>query len=251
METKKRIYVGLLTASLLFIFVVVLTLWYLITHRDIIINQIVLIAVAVIFGIILIVMGIGILAMVIMIVKSKSIPSMENLTLWANDLLFPVSIFIGKLIGIEKEKILKSFIAVNNYIVKSRKSIPREKVLMLLPHCLQNTDCPHKITIDINNCKKCGKCPVGQLRDLCDHYHAVLRVATGGTLARKWILEENPSAVIAIACERDLASGIQDTGGHLPVLGVLNIRPNGPCVNTDVSLDQVNQALKTICKGGY
>lgn len=250
METKKRIYVGLLSASLLFITLVALSLWYLITHRDIIINQILLIAVVVVFGIILMIMGMGILAMVIMIVKSKSIPSLENLTLWANDLLFPVSIFIGKLMGIEKEKILKSFIAVNNYIVRSRKIIPREKVLMLLPHCLQSSDCPHKITIDINNCKKCGKCPVGQLRDLCDRYQAVLRVATGGTLARKWIMEESPTAVIAIACERDLASGIQDTGGHLPVLGVLNIRPNGPCINTNVSLDQVDQALRIICKGG-
>jgi len=88
LEAKKRIYVGLLTASLLFILVVALTLWYLITHRDIIINQIVLITVAVIFGIILIVMGIGILAMVIMIMKSKSIPSMENLTLWAKRFAF-------------------------------------------------------------------------------------------------------------------------------------------------------------------
>ncbi len=208
-----------------------------------------LISIAVLLGMVFLILGLGILAIVIMIIKSRSIPSLEKLTLWANELLFPISLFIGRLLGVEKEKILKSFISVNNYIVASKRVLPGEKILMLLPHCLQNSDCPFKITIDINNCKKCGKCPIGQLRELGDKYNAVLKVATGGTLARKWIEEVRPRAVIAIACERDLASGIQDTGG-LPVLGVLNSRPNGPCFNTNVCLEQVDQAFRVIIQGG-
>ncbi len=248
METKKRIYVGLLAASLLFEMALAAMIWYVIVNRDIIISQIMLIIVAVILGIVFLILGIGILATVIMIIRSKDMPSLEKLTLWANELLFPIALVIGRLMGLEKNKILKSFISVNNYIVASKKILPGERILMLLPHCLQNSDCPFKITMDINNCKNCGKCPIGQLKELGAKYNAVLKVATGGTLARKWIEEVRPRAVNAVACERDLAAGIQDTGG-LPVMGVLNSRPYGPCMNTDVSLEQVDQAFKTILKG--
>ncbi len=248
METKKRIYVGLLAASLLFEMTIALMIWYIIVNRDIIISQIMLIIVAVVLGIIFLILGIGILATVIMIMRSKTMPSLEKITLWANELLFPIALVIGRLMGFERDKILKSFISVNNYIVASKKILPGDKILMLLPHCLQNSDCPFKITIDINNCKNCGKCPIGQLRDMGARYNAVLKVATGGTLARKWIEEVKPRAVIAVACERDLAAGIQDTGG-LPVMGVLNSRPHGPCMNTDVCLEQVDQAFRTIMKG--
>ena len=249
METKKRIYIGLLAASLLLEMSLAFMICYVIVNRDIIISQIMLITVAVLLAIVFLILGIGILAIVIMIIKSRSIPSLEKLTLWANELLFPITLFIGRLLGVEKEKILKSFISVNNYIVASKRILPGEKILMLLPHCLQNSDCPFKITIDINNCKNCGKCPIGQLRELADKYNAVLKVATGGTLARKWIEEVRPLAVIAVACERDLASGIHDTGG-LPVVGVLNSRPNGHCFNTNVCLEQVDQAFRTIIQGG-
>ena len=249
MEIKKRLYIGLLAASLLLEMSLAFMIWYVVVNRDIIVSQIMLITVAVLLGIVFLILGMGILAIVIMIIKSRSIPSLEKLTLWANELLFPITLFIGRLLGVEKEKILKSFISVNNYIVASKRILPGDKILMLLPHCLQNSDCPFKITIDINNCKNCGKCPIGQLRELADKYNAVLKVATGGTLARKWIEEVRPRAVVAVACERDLASGIQDTGG-LPVLGVLNSRPNGPCFNTDVCLEQVDQALRTIIQGG-
>ena len=54
-----------------------------------------------------------------------------------------------------------------------------------------------------------------------------------------------PKAVLAIACERDLMSGIQDVF-PLPAVGVLNIRPNGPCYNTSVDMNEVRRQLEEI-----
>ena len=48
--------------------------------------------------------------------------------------------------------------------------------------------------------------------------------------------------VIAVACERDLVSGIYDAF-PLRVFGVFNDRVNGPCVNTDVSIEQIKETL--------
>ncbi len=69
-----------------------------------------------------------------------------------------------------------------------------------------------------------------------------LAVASGGTFARKAIKDQKPKAVVAIACYRDLFSGMRDMK-KVPIIGVLNERPNGPCYNTTVQLCRVNQAL--------
>ena len=69
-------------------------------------------------------------------------------------------------------------------------------------------------------------------------------VATGGTLARLIVVERRPHLIIAVACERDLSSGIQDSY-PLPVFGVINHRPHGPCYDTLVDLEKVEEALKT------
>ena len=51
-------------------------------------------------------------------------------------------------------------------------------------------------------------------------------------------------AVVGIACERDLVSGIRDVYPLLPVLAVPNVRPMGPCKETRVDLEKVEEAVR-------
>ncbi len=67
-------------------------------------------------------------------------------------------------------------------------------------------------------------------------------MATGGTIARRIVVQLRPRMIIAVACHRDLASGIQDTY-PLPVYGVLNERPHGPCIDTTVAIENVEEML--------
>lgn len=160
--------------------------------------------------------------------------------------LFPMAVRIGKIFGVNRRQLEGSFIAVSNLIfMKSRIKVPANKLLVLVPHCLQLATCPHKITIDPNNCKRCGGCNIGDLMKLSEELGFIFFVATGGTLARKVVKNNRPQAVLAIACERDLMSGIQDVY-PLPAVGVLNIRPNGPCYNTRVDIDEVRKTLSQI-----
>ena len=108
-------------------------------------------------------------------------------------------------------------------------------VLLLMPHCLQDKDCLVKITHRVQNCKRCGKCSIKDLLGLAEKYGVHIAVATGGTIARRIVIETRPDLIIAVACERDLTSGIQDTT-PLPVYGIFNQRPFGPCLNTQVAL---------------
>ena len=160
--------------------------------------------------------------------------------------LFPAVVRIGKIFGIKRRQIEGSFVAVSNLIfMKSGIKVPAKKLLVLSPHCLQLSTCPHKITRDPNNCKRCGGCNIGDLMKLSEELGFTFFVATGGTLARQVVQKLRPQAVLAIACERDLMSGIQDVY-PLPAVGVLNIRPNGPCNNTRVDIDEVRRVLSQI-----
>ena len=246
METKKRLYVGLMLVSLGMLALLIIGLGYILKNHDVIFSQILLTTLMSLFIMVLLFLALGLLALVIMIVRSKTSPTMENIVTIVNNWLFPWAITVGKIVGLSRETILSSFISVNNYLVRSKDTnLTADKVMVLAPHCLQNSDCPHKITLDIDNCLECGNCKIGELKQLCAQENAMFKIAGGGTLARKFIKENQPGGVIAIACENDLALGIQDIG-VLPVLGVLNCRPHGPCVNTDVDLSSVQQAMQSL-----
>ncbi|KKY02901.1 hypothetical protein VN21_00445, partial [Paraclostridium benzoelyticum] len=143
-----------------------------------------------------------------------------------------------------KDEIRKVYIKLNNnYIYSNRYKIKAEDILILIPHCIQKSECKLKITTNVRNCKSCGLCNVKDLIDLQDKYNVHVFIATGGTLARKKIKETRPKAVVAVACERDLTAGVQDIR-QVPVLGVFNKRPNGPCVDTKIDANEVENAIK-------
>lgn len=165
-------------------------------------------------------------------------------------LLLPLMSFVGKICGVSRDKVQRSFIEINNQLVLAQH--PRaaaDKLLLLMPHCLQFHECQFRITGSVVHCKKCGKCPIKGLVELSEKYGVGLAVATGGTLARRIVVERRPKLIIAVACERDLSSGIQDSY-PLPVYGVINHRPHGPCYDTQVNLVRVEEALQTFLVPG-
>ncbi|MDR3564851.1 MAG: DUF116 domain-containing protein [Negativicutes bacterium] len=185
------------------------------------------------------------IAGIVLAILGFQTPSLFLGVAWsAINLLFPLAISLGKLFDIEKERIERSFIEVSNHLVRQKHiQVKPERLLILTPHCIQNESCPHKITRDASNCRECGKCRVGDLVALSREYGVHLAVVTGGTLARKVVKTLRPQAILAIACERDLTTGIQDVF-PLPAVGILNERPEGPCCNTSVDIARVEKAIK-------
>jgi uncharacterized protein len=160
--------------------------------------------------------------------------------------LLPLIEQMGRLFGIPKDTIRQSFVAMNNSLVTSQRlKIKPDRILILLPHCLQLSECEIKVTGEINKCLRCGRCDIMGLAELAQKYSVDISVATGGTLARKVIVEKRPKLVLAVACERDLTSGIKDCY-PLPVIGVLNDRPFGPCFNTKVDVAKLDEALRSV-----
>ena len=186
----------------------------------------------------------GVLSLGLIFLLAKPLPALERMALWAVSLLYPLAQRLCGIFGISSEALAQSFISVNNRLVllKNKRCQPGE-LLLLLPHCLQWNGCPHKLDTAARGCHSCGQCQLGELLELQTEYGIGLAIATGGTLARQVIAQMRPSCVVAVACERDLLSGIMETK-PLAVYGVLNERPHGPCFNTKVSLVQIREAIE-------
>lgn len=155
----------------------------------------------------------------------------------------PVMEILARLAGVSPEEVRRSFIKVNNELSFRLGAVfEPERILVLLPHCLQRADCRIRLSYAVDACERCGRCPLTGLLALRDAYGVSLAIATGGTIARRIVVEARPGLILAVACERDLTTGIQDTH-PLPVYGILNERPHGPCRNTLVSLAELEATL--------
>jgi hypothetical protein len=145
-----------------------------------------------------------------------------------------------------RQDLQRSFIRINNHLIQSlRLKVPYNRLLILTPHCVQKSVCGIKVTGTENHCTSCGMCRVGDLKILTQRYGVEVAIATGGTLARKVITEKKPKAILAVACERDLVSGIRDAS-KLPVYGIANERPHGPCKDTTFNLGELEMMIKEL-----
>jgi len=109
-------------------------------------------------------------------------------------------------------------------LIRSRK-VGKGELLLLIPRCLS------KETLD------------GVL-NIAGKYGVPVFVATRGQLARRVIRERRPRAVVAVACERDMVSGLHDVAGKVPVLGLTMTLPAGPCKDARLNLGQLEEWVK-------
>lgn len=140
-------------------------------------------------------------------------------------------------------------ISLNNLFTRLRRiKVSPENLLLLVPRCLQKNGCAQTLGEVIDDCNACGQCGVTDLLALRDEFGIHCSVAGGGKEARAFVRNPQVKAVVAIACEKELAQGILAVFPR-PVLGVLNIQTNGPCRNTQVNPDHVREAICSMLKG--
>jgi len=240
---RKRLFIGLLGVACALVLAVAFLLWWVPNVGLGTIHP----ALPVFFGVVLAALSLSIVAglslLILTLLSGRDLLFSERLRKVVIKYLFPAIIALGRLAGIDRDTLQQSFIALNNQLVRAKKlRVPPAKTLILLPHCIQMFDCAIKITGDVKKCRRCGKCDISGLAELAASRGIDIAVATGGTLARKIIVEKRPRFILAVACERDLTSGIRDAY-PLPVIGILNRRPEGPCVNTHIVLAEVERTL--------
>lgn len=224
-ETGKRLFLGLSIFALFLLAMVVIFVWYMIEPRIVQINSgLAQYAKWVIFGLICILFFVFFQTVLSIIFHRNLLIRIKDKN-FSITFLTPIILSLGKKIGISYDRIGNSFIKVSNsLILTTRWKISRSKILILLPRCLRR--------------------PIQKkIISIAEKYHCLIYTVPGGELARKIIAEQKPSAVIGVACERDLLSGIRDVH-HIPVIGIPNQRPEGPCKNTTVDYHKIEDAVK-------
>jgi hypothetical protein len=157
--------------------------------------------------------------------------------------IIPIAMKLAKPLGKTADRMVHSFVRVNNAVVESLTGKVAGPVLVLLPRCIQNADCKQPIVEDADSCKRCGKCPMAELLEIRARFENVeYYVLTGGGVAVDIVRKVRPAAVIGVACERELLAGIESVGG-LPVVGLANVRPEGPCLHTQVCIEDFEETL--------
>jgi hypothetical protein len=161
-----------------------------------------------------------------------------NLKLFAPIILVPrviniilnLTVKIGGLLGIPKDRMINSFLKVYNVALKLKKlQLKPSELLILLPRCLR------KDYFEI-------------LRNLKERYNFQMFTVGGGQQARQKIKMLMPRAIIAVACERDLLSGFVEVNPKIPVIGLPNNRPEGPCRNTEIDINLIESAVRHLLR---
>jgi hypothetical protein len=142
------------------------------------------------------------------------------------DVIFSGTFRLARLANISRDRMGHSFVRAYNEISRATKVQGRqERLLILLPRCLTKEQ-------------------LKEVNSLKEVYPLEIHIVSGGELARKKIKEARPTAVIGVACERDLISGIRDVGKRLSLIGIPNQRPDGPCQNTLIDMKELIDAIE-------
>jgi len=125
---------------------------------------------------------------------------------------------IARLVG-RRDWVEHAAIDVYNALAEHRgRKVGKGELLVLIPRCL-------------------SKQALDGVLAIAGRYEVPVFVATRGQLARRVIRERRPRAVVAVACERDMMTGLRDVAGKLPVLGLTMRLANGPCRDAMIDLD--------------
>ncbi len=123
--------------------------------------------------------------------------------------------------------------------------IPYDNRIVFLPQCLRNAnECPAELGKDGYRCKKCGKCPIGEVFALAEElgYKGVY-IVPGSSLVRNIIDRDRPRAVVGVACYLELA----ETMEHVALLDTI---PQGVpllkdgCVDTIADMEKVKGTMR-------
>lgn len=159
---------------------------------------------------------------------------------------YPFCRIIGKLLGFSAESVAASFIIFSNLLnLASIRARPSDQLLVLLPRCLQDSQCREAVVEEVMGCKRCKRCDIAALVELMERYRYRMAVVTGGRAAQELVRKLSPSGVVAIACEHELLEGLREIGS-IPVVCIPNRRPAGPCKNTEVDIAEFIKLLDSV-----
>ncbi|HWC88138.1 MAG TPA: DUF116 domain-containing protein, partial [Pirellulales bacterium] len=124
-------------------------------------------------------------------------------------------------------------------------SVPFERRLLLLPHCLKHAEgCPAEYDDFGLDCRRCGACSIADFRSKAEELGYKVLVAEGSPIVLKIIVSGYIDAIVGVACLNVLEKAIDKILlAGIPCMAVPLL--SSDCRNTSVDEDWVMQTIQT------
>ena len=226
----KRIYMGVLLLSIIIGGGFGFLIWYMIFPRLEQFHPSLPLVIGLLIFSIWLLIALWFMVMVFSIMTEKDLLMKFRGKEFSITFLVPLVFNLGSKLGISADLLGHSFVEVSNALIKTSKiKVNPENLLVLLPRCLKK---------DL-------------LKNILN-YSQKLNIPTfvvgGGEKAREVVYKTKPRVIIGVACERDLLSGIRDVIDKIPVIGIPNRRPEGPCKNTIIDFEEFKKTVNFFLK---
>ncbi|MGC9516887.1 MAG: DUF116 domain-containing protein [Methanomicrobiales archaeon] len=165
-------------------------------------------------------------------------------------LLFTIDMFYGPFkkfsenLGLEEKIVDQIGVEVRNKVNKKafENAKPEEK-LLILPHCLRNSDCEAKLESSGLICTDCNRCVIGPLKKKGEELGYKVFIIPGSTFLKKIAEKNSFKAVLGVACYQDLNLAMMKLS-KFSCQGVPLLKDG--CINTKVDYHEVLEKMGAI-----
>jgi len=200
----------------------------------------------VVFVILIIVFGILLLVATILIysiIKKKRMIFPRATLFLLDTLYYPLKRLVVSL-NLDESVVDRIEIEIRNKIFKNEYfSSSMKDRIVVFPYCLRSIECKAQVSPELGvNCIKCGKCKIGDFKEICDSNSIKVFIAPGGSFVKRVLKRHPKSSVLLVACHVELNEMMRILSAkRIPQYGIL-LRKTG-CIETDVDMELVKEML--------
>lgn len=203
-----------------------------------------------IFGQIVFILGLSLLALLSTTLILGRLLLKENRLIFPKLLLFTLDVFYGlfkkfsESVGVDGKIVDQIGVEVRNKVNEKlfRKIKYKDKILVL-PHCLRDSECEANLEASGLVCKNCNRCVIGVLKTKGEELGYQVFIIPGSTFLKKIIEQNKFKAVLGVACYQDLNLGMMKLS-KFSCQGVPLLRDG--CINTKVDSRAVLEKMGAI-----
>jgi hypothetical protein len=167
-----------------------------------------------------------------------------RVTLFLLDTLYyPLKRLVASL-SLDQSVVDRIEIDIRNNILKNDyfKSKVKDRIVVF-PYCLRSIECKAQVSPELGvNCIKCGKCKIGEFKEVCDKNSIKVFIAPGGSFVKRVLKKHPKSSVLLVACHVELNEMMRILSSkRIPEYGVLLDKTG--CIETDVDMELVKEIL--------
>ena len=196
---------------------------------------------AVVFlAILIIILFLVIIILGVLLARKNKIKFPRFILFVVDSLYFPFK-SIANFLKLDEYLIDDIAIRVRDELNKEKfKSVPAEKTLIFLPHCLRHRDCPATLQKEGLNCTECGLCSIGVIKKKAEPMGYKLYIVPGSSFVKKIVMENKFKAVLDVACHEDLNQMMMLLSDFCPQGALLE---KTGCFETKVNIKKVFEKL--------